>query len=210
MCISILFKLEFNIELSLIGACHNIVELDAKKHAAAEKVALNFRVKKISLALMGDDVLQEIHKFPFPIQKMLGQEALAVNDRLEKGKAPPNLTTAECHCRFFLRYLLPCRHIFHEHMFGRKKLLTALTWRSFQLMFEESGFEVYEHRELVCISENGPTEEEQDIERLRVRVGEINERLRDTYFGILERRGIKETAQFLGRVEATIEPLLEL
>jgi hypothetical protein len=55
--------------------------------------------------LLSDDVIQEIHKFPFPIQKLLGDEALAVNGRLEQGKAPPNLFAAECDCQFFARYL---------------------------------------------------------------------------------------------------------
>ena len=96
-----------------------VAELDNKRRAASEKVALTFRTKKISLVLLDEDILQELHKFPFPIQKLIGNEALAVNDRLEKGKPPPNLLTAECHCRFFVRYLLPCHHVFHEHMFGQ-------------------------------------------------------------------------------------------
>jgi len=129
--------------------------------------------------------LREIHKFPFPIQKLLGDEALAVNDRLEKGKAPPELTTAECHCRFFVRYMLPCRHIFREHTFGQK-LLTEITWQSFQLMFEESGFEIYEHREHIDIAGHGLNEVDQDAEHLRIRFNEISERLRDAYFRILE------------------------
>jgi hypothetical protein len=170
---------------------------------------LTFRTKKLSLVLLSDDLLGEIHKFPFPIQKLLGNEALAVNDRLEKGKLPPNLVTAECSCNFFSCYLLPCRHIFHEHMFGQCKLLTASVWHSFQAMFEESGFEVYEHRERVTIPQHKPTQAEKDAEHLRVRVEEINERVRDTYFSILEGGSIEESAEFLGRLETTVEPLLK-
>jgi hypothetical protein len=159
--------------------------------------------------LLGDDLLKEIHKFPFPIQKLLGDEALAVNDRLERGKQPPNLVTAECHCRFFSCYMLPCRHIFHEHMFGEKKLLTDIVWCSFQCMFEESGFEVYEHRECVTVSQDNTTQAERDAERLRVRIEEINERVRDTYFSILEGGNIEKSAEFLGRLEETVQPLLK-
>lgn len=194
---------------NFIGASHGIAELDNKRRAASEKVALTFRTKKISLVLLDEDILQEIHKFPFPIQKLIGNEALAVNDRLEKGKPPPNLLTAECHCRFFARYLLPCRHVFHEHMFGQHKLLTASVWHSFQFMFEEAGFEVYEHGERVNVAKDKPSQAEQVAEHLRVRVEEVNERLRDTYFSILESGNVEESAQFIERLEATIEPLLK-
>jgi hypothetical protein len=159
--------------------------------------------------LLSDDVIQEIHKFPFPIQKLLGDEALAVNGRLEQGKAPPNLFAAECDCQFFARYLLPCRHIFHQHMFGQTKILTENMWHSFQIMFEESGFEVYEHREHFDTSKVKPTQAERDTEHLRTRVEELNERLRDKYFSILE-RNIEESAQFVGCLEETLEPLLKM
>jgi hypothetical protein len=160
--------------------------------------------------LVSDDVIQEIHKFPFPIQKLLGDEALAVNGRLEQGKAPPNLITAECNCHFFVRYLLPCRHIFHQHMLGQTKLLTVSTWHSFQLMFEESGFEMYAHREYVEIPKVKPTQAEKDVEHLRVRVEELNERLRDKYFSMLERKSVEESTQFVSCLEETLEPLLKM
>jgi hypothetical protein len=169
---------------------------------------MTFRTKKISLVLLDDDILQEIHKFPFPIQKLLGNEALAVSERLEKGKPPPSLLTAECDCYFFVRYLLPCRHIFHEHMFGQHRLLTDAVWHSFQLMFEETGFEVYEHGERVNVSKDKP-QAEKDAEHLRIRVEEVNERVRDRYFSILESGSIEESAQFIDCLEATIEPLLK-
>jgi len=50
---------------------------------------------------------------------------------------------------------------------------------------------------------------EQVAEHLRVRVEEVNERLRDAYFSILESGNVEESAQFIERLEATIEPLLK-
>ena len=70
-------------------------------------------------------------------------------DRIESGKSAPGLTSLDCHCLFRNRYLLPCKHIFHEHMYGNSKLLTTDVWKIFQKMFEESGFEIYESRESV-------------------------------------------------------------
>jgi len=92
-------------------------------------------------------ILAEIHKFPYSVQRLIADEALAVLGRIEK--ETPGLDVADCHCRFFKRYLRPCRHIFHEDIYGVAKILTAEAWRNFQEMFAEAGYQVYEHRELV-------------------------------------------------------------
>ena len=63
--------------------------------------------------------------------------------RLEKGKGVPGLTSLDCHYLFRNHYLLPCKYIFHKHMYGNK-LLTSDVWQMFCEIFEESGFEVYE------------------------------------------------------------------
>ena len=76
-------------------------------------------------------------------------------------------------------------------------------------MFQESGFEVYEHREHVLRSESSIVQADQDIECLRVRVEEVNERVRDKYFSIVESGNIKESEQFVDHLETTIEPLLK-
>jgi len=73
--------------------------------------------------------------------------------KIEKGKCVPGLTSLDCHYLFRNQYLLLCKHIFHEHMHGSMKLLTSEVWELFQRMFEENGFEVYEHKELVMIFE---------------------------------------------------------
>ena len=76
---------------------------------------------------MENDIIEEIHKFPLPFQHLLIKEACAVMDRIEKGKGVPGLTSLDCYCLFRNRYLLPCKHIFHEHMYGNVKLLTTNT-----------------------------------------------------------------------------------
>ncbi|RHZ76840.1 hypothetical protein Glove_188g37 [Diversispora epigaea] len=132
----------------LIGASYKIAALDQKKQAESENTAFNFCTKKISAYGVDNKFLEEIHKFPFPVQQMLIKEIGAVMDRLEKGKYVPGLTSLECHCLFHNRYLLPCKHIFYEHMYGNQ-LLTDNAWKKFQGLFEENGFEIYEQRELV-------------------------------------------------------------
>jgi hypothetical protein len=189
------------------GASHKIVALDIKKQTDSERVAFNFRQKKISAYGVEDEILEEIHKFPFPLQRMLVQEASAVMDRLAKGKGAPGLTSLDCHCLFRNRYLLPCKHIFHEHVYGDTKLLTANAWRIFQELFEENGFEVYEGRELVMMDLSEQTEEEKKVENRRLAVNELTERLRNVYFRA-EEDGVGQAETFIKKLEASLHPFI--
>ena len=140
------------------------------------------------------------------MQKLIGDEALAVRTRLEKGKELPGLTTVECHCRFFTRYLVPCRHIFHEDMYG-DKLLTPERWLVFQQLFAENGFEVYQSRELVDVP---PTQEEAEREAgLRhMQFNEMLERLRDQYWRVEEAGDEGQAAGFIEGLAAALNPVL--
>lgn len=179
----------------LIGAMHHTVALDNKKRSDSKAAAFDFRIKKISAYGVANDVIEEIHKFPFPFQQLLVKEACSVMSRLEKGKGAPGLTSLDCHCLFCNRYLLPCKHIFHEHTYGTTKLLTTDVWRIFQEMFEESGYEVYEHCELV-IEEIARTEQQKKEESLKLAVNELNERVRDKYWCTISSGNIERTLSF--------------
>ncbi|PKC69122.1 hypothetical protein RhiirA1_456383 [Rhizophagus irregularis] len=95
-----------------------IVALDDKKRTDSECVAYEFRTKKISFIGVDDEILTEIHKFPFPVQQMIIKEYCAVDGRLEKGKTALGLTSLNCYCD------------------------------QFQRMFDDTGFDVYMHREI--------------------------------------------------------------
>ena len=183
-----------------LDASHKIIAIDIKKWTDSESVAFNFRTKKISAYGLEDEILEEIHKFPFPMQQMLIKEAGAVMDRLTKGKGAPGLTSLDCHCLFRNRYLLPCKHIFHEHTYSDTKLLTANAWKVFQELFEENGFEVYESRELVMIDVPEQTEEEKKTENRPLFVNKLSEWLRDRYYRAEE----KDSAEaFIEKLEAS-------
>ncbi|RHZ86875.1 hypothetical protein Glove_43g65 [Diversispora epigaea] len=157
--------------------------------------------------IIDEEILQEIHKFPFPVQKMLIEEACAVEKRLEKGKSALNLTSVNCYCSFYHHYLLPCRHIFHEQMYGATKLLTSDIWTKFQRIFEESGFEVYTHYELteVNISENI---NKKVAENRRLVVNELMERTHDVYWRMEEKGNDEQTDIFLNELRSCLEPVL--
>jgi hypothetical protein len=159
----------------------------------------------VSVYGVDDNILKEIRKFPYPFQHLIIKEALAVTSRLEKGKGTPGLTSLECHCLFRNRYLLPCKHIFHEHLYGNK-LLTADVWRTFQEIFEESGFEVYESREsfIECVR----TEKQKGAEHRRLTVAELTERVRDRYYSVEETGDVERIENFVSMLEASLNPII--
>ena len=127
-------------------------------------------------------------------------------DRVEKGKSVLGLTSLNCYCLFRNRYLLPCKHIFHEHMYGNSKLLTTDVWKIFQGMFEESGFEVYESRKLVI--EFVQSEQQKEVENRRLTVAELTERVRDRYWKVEEMGDAKRTEVFISMLETSINPII--
>lgn len=190
------------------GSCHKIVELDKKKCLDSENVAFEFRIKKISVFGVDSDMLSEIHKLPYPIQQLIINELCAVEGRIEKGKATPGLISLSCECLFFCRYLLPCRHIFHEHMHGSTRLLTNEAWLRFQQMFEEAGFDIYTRRELIEVRRPQKTEVEKAAESRRLAVNELIERIRDVYWRVEEEGNSAQTNTFVRELNAHVGPVL--
>src|SRR3954469_11657811 len=100
--------------------------LNDKKRLDSEKITFSFCSKYISVTGLDDEILKQIHKFPYPIQKLIVSETVGVMTRIDKGKLPPSLAVSVYHCIFFYHYLLPCRHIFHKYMYGTTKILTDI------------------------------------------------------------------------------------
>ncbi|CAG8709186.1 12873_t:CDS:2, partial [Cetraspora pellucida] len=191
----------------LIGACHNIVAVDAKKWSDAEYVAFEFHTKKISAFGVDQEILNEVHKFPYPIQKKVIDEIFAVAKRLEKGKGPPGLIALDCQGLFFRRYLLPCRHIFHDHIYGTNKL-TIDSWRKFQRIFEDNRFEVYEGRELVEVEVPEKSEAEKATENRRMAVNELMEQVRDMYWWVEEKGDVEQANSFMRELNLCVGSVL--
>jgi hypothetical protein len=62
--------------------------------------------------------------------------------------------TLKCHCEFFCKYRLPCKHIFYNDLYGEKPFLNDKTWNDFNYFHEESGVEVWLKDEVVYFEEN--------------------------------------------------------
>ncbi|CAB5152393.1 unnamed protein product [Rhizophagus irregularis] len=84
----------------LIGAVHNIINIDYKKNSKAKIASFDFRIKKIFAYGVDDNIFEKIKKFPFLFQQLIIKEACAVMNRLEKGKGVPGLASLNCHCLF--------------------------------------------------------------------------------------------------------------
>jgi hypothetical protein len=171
----------------------------------AEGAAFDFHIKKVSAYGVEEDIIKEIQKFPFPFQRLIIKEACSVMDRIEKGKGAPGLNSLDCSCSFRNRYLLPCKHIFHEHMYGNE-LLTAEVWQKFREMFEESGFQVYESRETFI--EFVQTEQQKSAENRKIALGELTERMRDKYWRVEEMGDTANTQSFISMLEASVNPVI--
>ncbi|RHZ79089.1 hypothetical protein Glove_152g57 [Diversispora epigaea] len=127
-------------------------------------------------------------------------------DRIEKGKGPPGLTSLNCYCLFRVRYMLPCKHIFHEHIYESNKLLSSEAWKGFQGMFEESGYEIYEGRESSI--EFVETKQQKEAEDRRLTVVELTERIRDKYWRVEELGDTKKTGDFISKLETSLKPII--
>ncbi|CAG8583489.1 13906_t:CDS:2 [Cetraspora pellucida] len=123
---------------------------------AAKETAINFCTKRISLANIRPEILTEVHKFPFPFQKLITEEVHAISKRLEEGKCAPNLASAECSYRFFNR------------------------------TFEEGGMEVYQTCSIVEVPVIQNSVEKKAAEKSQSRMNELFERTQDCYYKLAE------------------------
>ncbi|RIB13185.1 hypothetical protein C2G38_2041185 [Gigaspora rosea] len=93
-------------------------------------------------------------------------------------------------------------------MYGATKLLTTNVWRNFQQMFQECGFEVYTHREIVEVDAPERTKAERASDNQRLAVNELMERMRDVYWKIEENGVENQTNAFIGDLRSRLEPIL--
>ncbi|CAG8798730.1 28731_t:CDS:2, partial [Gigaspora margarita] len=184
------------LELELHSACYILLELDKKKMNVTKETIINFCTKRISFSNIRPEILTEVHKFPFPLQKLITKDVHAILKRLEERKCTPNLASAECSCRFFNRYMLSCYYVLYEQL-CRTNILMPETWGYFQRTFEESGIEVYQTHGIVEVPVIQKSSTEKAAEKSQSKMNELSERTQDYYYRLAEKR-IDEVSQFVG------------
>ena len=75
-------------------------------------------------------------------------------------------------------------------------------------MFDEVGFDIYMHRELVDLEVPRMTEAEKAIENQRLAVSELTERMRNIYWRVEERGNIEQTGAFINELKDRLKPVL--
>ncbi|CAG8461120.1 13493_t:CDS:2 [Cetraspora pellucida] len=76
----------------------NSYKINMNKLQVMEKIKT-----KISVVGLDFKILDELHKFSFPIQQLLADEVCAVEKRIENDKAAPGLTSLDSYCWFHLQ-----------------------------------------------------------------------------------------------------------
>jgi len=141
----------------------------------------------------------EISQRPAPIQKLLALKLDAVQERIATGKEIPRFDeNLQCHCKFYRQYLLPCRHIFHCDT--EVKVLTAVQWKVYLMMFAECGMEVYETAGTVWVGAREEGTGRRNIERANIisRVRESFEQVQQQLhaaYELMDQLNLEDTVQ---------------
>ncbi|CAB4399188.1 unnamed protein product [Rhizophagus irregularis] len=89
-------------------------------------------------------------------------------------------------------------HRWNLSLYGNAKLLTPNTWDQFQQMFDETGFDVYMHREIdLNVPVSRLTEAKNAIVNRQQSVSKLMERICDTYWRVEERGNAEQTGVFI-------------
>ncbi|KAG0129827.1 hypothetical protein HOY82DRAFT_505303, partial [Tuber indicum] len=128
--------------------------------------------------------------FPYAVQRLMSTEESHVNSRIQEGRIVEDFEFINsmyiCHCRFFHRYQLPCRHIFQKDR--QDSFLTTDLWAVYSLKFQENGMEVFETPISNTLSQTATTEPQGAEGRIGriLQVREVNERIRSTFYKLKE------------------------
>ena len=134
----------------------------------------DFNQKKLSAC----ELYPGLEKLPFPVQQLISVEIDKANTRAEYKPVPRWLGAPgeapgpqhSCLCRFYRRYLVPCRHFFHKdkevpfldearwqrlacHSWSNILFAYSLFFCRYAAMFEESGMAFYEKHISVIVEQ---------------------------------------------------------
>ncbi|KAI9093505.1 hypothetical protein DFS34DRAFT_666348 [Phlyctochytrium arcticum] len=103
----------------LLQACRALVKVNKQRWLEADHTAKVIRSNVLKLT----NAYPEIRKFPYPIQRLLITQYMALEKRIAKGKPTPQLL-GDCHCLLARQSQLPCKHIFHADSCNNTGILT--------------------------------------------------------------------------------------
>ena len=92
----------------------------------------------------------QLKQLPNEMQAMVTAEIQKAREKIESGlggTGPLCVHSYQCMCKFFVKYNLPCKHMFLYHELKPEPYLTSDIWDDMLCGWEECGFEVYYKRE---------------------------------------------------------------
>ena len=187
------------LRLPFVGLARYVIQVQTLRERDFEMAKIHFRTKSLSIT----KDYQQLKKLPYPLQQLVATEHAKVEDRILNGKEIPMLEALDCHCTFFKRYFLPCKHMFHKDMCGPEKLLTDDALNSLVEDFEEGGFDVFEKRASVTVVETS-TEHPCWKIKGKAKVYEYLEMIRNRYFEI---ESMENGETELGELLEKLKPL---
>lgn len=137
-------------QLSLQGAVFQLSEATIRRQRRIESEEYNFRRSMVA------EVAQwpELRQLPFSVQKLMVEQLWAARKVIQGGKGMRAFGNepSQCDCLWFRKFQLPCKHVWaREELYG---VIQAEDWARLFHIWEESGFEVYEHMERYVFSFN--------------------------------------------------------
>ena len=93
-------------------------------------------------------------------------------------------------------------------MYSTIKLLTSDMWEKFQQMFDETGFNVYIHCELVELEVPRITEAEKALENWQLVISELMKRTCDIYWRVEKKGNTDQTNSFIRKLKDNLESFL--
>ncbi|KAK0714099.1 hypothetical protein B0T26DRAFT_384927 [Lasiosphaeria miniovina] len=107
-------------------------------------------------------------------------------------------SAAQCDCRFYWRWSLTCRHLFHHHFVNSSLTLTEARLLQWSNRWQEGDFELYEVRESYRVAAPEDADEHAILAYNRVAAREVTETILTSFYK-LESNAVARLGQVEGR-----------
>ena len=164
-----------------MGIIIEINRVAEKIDGIAKAAEMDFRTKKV----VETEIYPHLLLFPLPIQQLLVQEYNKMEDRLSEGKQMAHIggNSISCHCKFYLRYQLPCQHILHSDY----------SWETYARNFEgDMGLGIYEDEAEIEVMSEEKEQGSLSLANRKLKIKEIYHHLSTRFFELEEALGNEE------------------
>ena len=131
-------------KMGIINAITAVIEVNSKRFKKVKDSMSNRRSNKKFKSLKKFPALLDLN---YDMQRLVSEQLRNAYTLLSENGLnnyiPEGLT---CSCDFSSKYMLPCQHIFFQHLTGEFNLSNRILTESL-IGIEESGFDIYQKKE---------------------------------------------------------------